>query len=446
MKKSLTALSFALVGLCLLASPLARSATATQAQIAPNIPNALHLLDDNFYAKLDWHAVTSQATLAVVAAAKQHKPAHFACVARADDLASATQCIQASILATARNTGADPIDLSYAALRGVAKGTHDRWAAFFSPKEFARFNQLFTPNSISGVGVLLQVIKGQPAAAYFVMPGSPADQAGLRSGDQIISVDGHPTLGLPLDGVSHLLRGASGSHVSVSTINADGAHATYDIVRSVVRPPTVIYQQLGSNIGYIAVDIFGSDTGAEFATDVNRLRQSGAKAFVIDLRYDGGGMVDAALQVSSQFVSNNPIVSVESRGSQVTTDYGDGFPAPSEPIVVLVNGYTASASEIVAAALQDNGVAKLVGTRTFGKGVMQDVYSLPDGSGFKFTYARYFTPNHHNINGTGIAPNVVVAENPHAVLGDPKHDKQLQSAMAMLAAQIASMQAASTQP
>jgi carboxyl-terminal processing protease len=95
--------------------------------------------------------------------------------------------------------------------------------------------------------------------------------------------------------------------------------------------------------------------------------------------------------------------------------------------------------------LQDNGVAKLIGTRTFGKGVMQDVYSLPDGSGFKFTYARYLTPNHHNINGKGITPNVIVAENTHAVLGDPKHDKQLQSAITMLDAQLGLNQAASTQ-
>jgi carboxyl-terminal processing protease len=440
-----TALFAALIALSLLASPLVRSVGVAQPHVAPDIPSALHLLGDNFYAKLDWKAITTQATAAVVAAAKKHKPLRFACAARATDVDSAANCIQSSIDTTARVTGASALLLSYAALRGVAKGTHDRWAAFFDPKQYAAFNQLFTPTQISGIGVLLQVTKGQSASAYFVMPGSPADQAGLKSGDQIVAVDGHPTLDLTLDGVSHLLRGTAGTHVQVNSINGAGAHVTYDIVRRSVHPPTVIYQQL-ANIGYIAVDIFGSDTGAEFATDVDRLRQGGAKAFVIDLRYDGGGMVDAALAVSSQFVSNNPIVSVESRGSQVTTDYGDGFRAPSEPIVVLVNGYTASASEIVAAALQDDGVAKLLGTRTFGKGVMQDVYSLPDGSGFKFTYARYFTPNHHDINGKGITPNVVVAENAHAVLGDPKHDTQLQSAITMLDAQLSLQQAASTQP
>ncbi|HEY5257395.1 MAG TPA: S41 family peptidase [Candidatus Baltobacteraceae bacterium] len=445
MNKILTAFGAALLGVCLLASPL-YSAPAAPPVVAPNVPNTLRLLGANFYAKVDWHSVALDATRAIGAATKAHKPASFPCAARVSDIDSAIGCIQSSIDGAARKTGTSATDLSYAALRGVAKGTHDRWAAFFSPKEYAQFNQMFTPNSISGIGVLLQVNKAQPASAYFVMPGSPADQAGLKSGDQIVTVDGHPTIGLAVDGVSHLLRGATGTHVHVLSENASGAKVTLDIVRHIVRPPTVIYQQLGGNIGYVAVDIFGSDTGAEFATDIDRLRQGGAKAFVIDLRYDGGGMVDAALQVSSQFVSNSPIVSVESRGSHVTTEYGDGFPAPSEPIVVLVNGYTASASEIVAAALQDNGVAKLLGTRTFGKGVMQDVYSLPDGSGFKFTYARYFTPNHHNINGKGITPNVVVAENQHAILGDPKHDKQLQSAMTLLAAQIASTQAASTQP
>ena len=176
------------------------------------------------------------------------------------------------------------------------------------------------------------------------------------------------------------------------------------ITRDNVQPPTVIYRMLADNIGYVWVMAFGRATPTEFDAAITRLNQQGAKALVLDLRNDGGGYVDSALDISSKFIANKALLTVEERGRHDTTIHADATAAITLPVSVLVNQYTASASEITAGALQDDGIAMLVGAKTFGKGVMQTLTPLPDGAAIKITTAHYLTPNRRDINLRGIDP------------------------------------------
>ncbi len=186
---------------------------------------------------------------------------------------------------------------------------------------------------------------------------------------------------------------------------------------------------LKNNVGYVALSVFGKDTAKELSTALDRLHQRGARAIIMDLRENGGGYLDAAVGVSSKFISSGPIVSVESRASSITTLEANDTAINPVPLAVLVNGHTASASEITSGAIQDSGVGEIIGTRTFGKGVVQTIYPLGDGSAVKITTARYLTPHNRDINHLGITPDIVVTENIGARLGDPAKDVQLQRAL-----------------
>jgi len=186
---------------------------------------------------------------------------------------------------------------------------------------------------------------------------------------------------------------------------------------------------LPNKIGYVALTVFGRDTGDELNAALGRLQQEGMRALVLDLRDNGGGYLDAAVAVSSKFIPSGPIVSVESRASNITTLDADATAIDPVPLVVLVNGYTASASEITSGAIQDSSTGTIMGTKTFGKGVVQTIYPLPDGSAVKVTTARYLTPRNRDINHLGITPDVIVVENKHAQFGKPDKDDQLTRAL-----------------
>jgi len=198
---------------------------------------------------------------------------------------------------------------------------------------------------------------------------------------------------------------------------------------------------LPGKIGYVELTVFGRDTGAELNSALTRLQQQGARAVVLDLSDNGGGYLEAAVAVSSKFISSGPIVSVESRASNITTLEADDTAIDPLPLVVLVNGYTASASEITSGAIQDSGVGTIMGTKTFGKGVVQTIYPLPDGSAVKITTARYLTPRNRDINHLGITPDVVVVENKHPQYGSPARDDQLEHAIEYLNQKLAKLNA-----
>jgi carboxyl-terminal processing protease len=194
---------------------------------------------------------------------------------------------------------------------------------------------------------------------------------------------------------------------------------------------------LTGNIGYLQVIVFGSSTGQEMNEALARLDKDGAVGYILDLRNNGGGYLNAAVDVSSKFVPEGPIVSIDSRSKPLTTFDADNTAVAPRPLVVLVNGNTASASEITSGAIQDSGAGIIVGSRTFGKGVVQTVYPLPDGSAIKITTARYLTPSGRDLNAVGIDPDITVPDVNFQSVGQLETDGQLRRAVDVVRSQLA---------
>jgi carboxyl-terminal processing protease len=346
--------------------------------------------------------------------------------------------LDATIVSVATAAGMTPTQAAYAAVSGMASALGDKYTQFFTPDDFKQFNDALDPEKISGIGVLVapDAATGYIQAAY-VVPGTPADRAGLQSGDELTSVDGTSTKGMTQEDVSKVLRGKAGTIAHVVAMRGGTQLPPFAIVRAEVTPPTVVYKMLPDRIGYLAIFAFGRETAGQFSVALDRVRKLGARALVLDLRNNGGGYVDSALEISSQFISNRVLLTVEERGSQVTTIDAQAGVVVDLPLTVLVNQYSASASEITAGALQDDGVGTLVGTKTYGKGVMQTVTPLAGGAAIKITTAHYLTPANHDINLRGIEPDVRVDENKNPLFGDPDRDAQLRAALSVLQKKIA---------
>lgn len=243
---------------------------------------------------------------------------------------------------------------------------------------------------------------------------------------------------MTIENASKLLRGRPGTSVHLEIDRENERERAFDITRSEVQPPTVISRMMPGGIGYVIVTVFGKETPDQFDTALQRLRDQGAKALVVDLRSNGGGYVESALRMSSRFVAHRqPLLTVEQRGAPDETVHSRSNDIVDLPVSLLVNGGTASASEIMAGAMQDDGVASLIGTRTFGKGVMQTLTPLADGSAIKITTAHYLTPAHRDINLRGIDPDVSVDEPKDSRQGETSRDPQLRAAIAFLQKKIA---------
>ncbi len=359
--------------------------------------------------------------------------------------ASNVHAIESEIASAAR-AGARRVSahqLAYAAIDGMMRSVHDRYTVFLTPKEFAELNQGLDGGNFGGIGVVIQQDdRTHYIAVENVIPNGPADKAGVEQDDLIVSIDGAPTKSMTSQQASTHLRGREGTRVSL-TIQRAGKVLPQPIVitRAKIHDVSVFEKMLSNKIGYVELTVFGLDTGSELTDALSRLEQQGVRAIVLDLRDNGGGYLDAAIAVSSKFISSGPIVSVEERHSDVTTWEADNTAISPLPLAVLVNGHTASASEITSGAIQDSGVGTIIGTRTFGKGVVQTIYPLGDGSALKITTARYLTPHNRDINHLGIAPDITVVENAHPRYGDPPHDVQLQRALEFLQSRLAQLSA-----
>jgi len=433
----------AALALAFLAFPLAAVAQSSpapppQVDPAPMIATAYGLLTTTFYHPIDGSVIRAGADAAILEYARKHGATQAAIPQTAGDT-NAAAAIAATVSAVAKKYHLDEDETAYAALHGMATSTRDRWTEFFTPKEFASFDAPLDPKSIFGIGVLIDIEpKTKFARAFYVVPDGPADRAGIISGDLITAVGGTTTRGLIQPQVTKLLRGQEGTVVHVATQHPGGSVQELSLTRSTVRPPTVFAKMLPDKVGYLFVTVFAQPTATEFAAALERLQKQGARALVIDLRDDGGGYVFAAVSIASHFFGSGPVVTTVPRdGAAVTEASDDEDPQVTVPTAVLVNGYTASASEILSGALQDNHVATLFGTRTFGKGVEQTLTRLPGGAAIKITTARYLTPANRDVNGKGLVPDVIVALKPHSVLGDPSSDAQLQSALEYLRHQVA---------
>jgi carboxyl-terminal processing protease len=328
-------------------------------------------------------------------------------------------------------------DLTYAAVDGMLKALNDPYTVFLDPREIQSLNELIRGGDFGGIGIYIgKDPKSGEVEVLNPITGTPAYRAGLKPFDTIVSVDGHVTKPLDLDTVMNLIRGKVGSPVKLLVSRKGEQDKTYVVVREQIHVPSVSFHMIGKDVGYIQLYDFGDTSDREVSDALSSLFKSGAKAIVFDLRNNGGGLLDAAVQISSKFIADGPIVSTINRAGQVETEDAYQDAVPPHPLVVLVNGYTASASEITAGAIQDARVGVLLGTRTYGKGVVQTIYDLPGSSAVKITTARYVTPNGRDINKKGISPNIIVPMDPKIVGLDAK-DVQLKAALEYLHKQIA---------
>lgn len=310
-----------------------------------------------------------------------------------------------------------PGKLSDLAIGGLVDGLNDRFSNYFTPAEYRRFQE--SQNSrFSGIGVsIVPARKGLRVVSVY--KDAPARKAGLRSGDVITAADGRSLKGLSSEKAASLIKGPKGTTVVLS-VESGGDSRRVRVRRDEIKVPVVaskIVERCGKKIGVVALSQFSSGAHAEVYTAIRKLEKQGAEAWVFDLRGNGGGLVDEAQLVASAFLSEGPIVTTRGRNVPERTLNATGQPVvpKDEPVIVLVNRGSASASEIVAGALQDRGRAKLLGERTFGKGVFQQVIELSNGGALDITSGQYFTPKGRNLGGrgvsrgTGLKPDITVA-------------------------------------
>jgi carboxyl-terminal processing protease len=305
---------------------------------------------------------------------------------------------------------------------------------FFAKSELAKFTSALDGKAFGGVGIVLAHDAADRYRIDQVFDDGPAARMGLMVGDRLVAADGHALDGLAPTAVSALLRGPVGTILDLDVMRGDDAAARHvTIVRAAITPPDVTLRLLPDAIGYVALRGFGPDAGKQVRSALTHVRAQGARAIIFDLRGNGGGYESSAVAVASAFVRSGPIVITQTNHGHRLVTNADGQALPPLPLAVLVDGDSASGSELVTAAIADHGLGKVVGTRTFGKGLVQSMFPLPDGSAMKVTTARYFTPSGRDIDRIGIMPDVVVTEPPDAGRGVPGHDPQLDAARALLA-------------
>ncbi len=297
-------------------------------------------------------------------------------------------------------------------LNEVKKSTHDRFSHYFNAKQFRRFNQS-TSGRFSGVGLSVsEVKKGLRVATVF--DDTPAKRAGIEEGDVITAVDGKSIAGESADVATAKIKGPPGTEVHLRVLRpSTGKSRDLKLERARVQIPAVsgqLKQADGKKVAYVQLAGFSSGVHGELRAEIERLYKRGAQGLVLDLRGNGGGLLNEAVLTSSVFVKKGVIVTTKGR-TQPTTDYeAVGGALDPRPMVVLVNGDTASAAEILTAALKERGLATVVGTRTFGKGVFQEVIDLDSGGALDLTVGEYLTSNGTSLAGDGIKPNVRVED------------------------------------
>lgn len=294
--------------------------------------------------------------------------------------------------------------------KGLLEGLDDPYSVYYNKEEFAEMMENDS-GTFEGIGAYLQQDPdNKQITVVRPIEGSPAEAAGMKENDIIVEVDGEDISGQDIDAVVSKLRGPKGTTVNVGVRRGGAEELIYfDIKRDKINSISVDHKMLEGDIGYIAISDFADATADQFKEAFDDLEKQGMKSLIIDLRSNGGGYVDVSVDIADRLVKEGVIVSVKEKHglSYKYEDKGDDQYL-KVPCVVLVNGNTASASEILTGALRDYGLATVMGTKTFGKGITQMIFPLDDGSGVKITNSEYYTPNGENVHGVGIEPDVVV--------------------------------------
>ena len=311
-----------------------------------------------------------------------------------------------------------------AVYKAVISSLGDPYSMYYTPEEYQKMNEKFE-GSYVGIGVTA-VYEKETGKIWIkeVTQGSGADHAGLKAGDVFYEIEGDTTKGLSLTQAASKLKGEAGSSVTLSVIReGENAPLVFTVERREVSLQTVIYEMLESKTGYVAVSSFSQTTPVQFDKAINKLLSQGMEKLVIDLRENGGGSLSACVEMLDRLLPEGLLVYTKTKDGKEKEYSSTDKEVFEKPFAVLINENSASASEIFAGAVKDRKAGILVGKTTFGKGIVQKIYALDDGSAVKLTNSEYFTPNGNNIHGVGIAPDVVVEK------GDGDTDLQLQSAV-----------------
>ncbi|HEY9826393.1 MAG TPA: S41 family peptidase [Stenomitos sp.] len=330
---------------------------------------------------------------------------------------------------------------AYDAIRAALKKLDDPYTRFLEPQKFAELNQQ-TSGELSGIGAKLAIDKTTKALTVVeAMNNSPASKAGLKSGDQILAVDGKSVHGLDVDKAVGLIRGKPDTVVKLKVARQGQKAFDVALTRQIIQVSTVTsaVKQVGANrIGYIRLSEFDNHADEQVKQAIQSLEKQHVKGFVLDLRDNPGGLLSMAVSISRLWIDDGAIVKTVVRNGESDTTEANHTAVTKLPLAVLVDGGSASASEILTGALKDHHRALIVGTKTFGKGIVQQVNPLSDGSGLNVTIAHYFTPNGSDIHHKGILPDINVpltqeqvgklSNNPTLVASpsDPQYVKAIQ--------------------
>lgn len=322
-----------------------------------------------------------------------------------------------------------PNRLLLGATNGMVGTLHDQFTNYLTGSETQSLNQMLAP---SYVGVGIQVTETRPLVIQSVFPGTPAARARLQPGDVILEINGHSTATMSPGAAVSLIRGALGTSVTLM-VKSGALTQRVALMRRSIPLPTVYSEMLPGRIAYMNIVEFGSQTGSEAVYQFHQLMREKPQGILLDLRDNPGGEVSQALKVANLFVPKGPVVTLKYKNSARDTTYDSKGPGTRLPVVVLVNGDTASAAEILSAAIQERQGGLLVGTRTYGKGIVQEVIPLSNGASLKLTVARYYTPDGDYIEHVGLKPNVAAIEPSNVQPSDiPSQDPQLRAAIRVL--------------
>lgn len=315
--------------------------------------------------------------------------------------------------------------------KGIVKGLHDPYSVYYTKNEFTSLQE-----STNGVycGIGASVMQDPDTGAVSIVQpfaGGPAEKAGVLPNDIIYKIDGKEVIGKDLSQVVAMMKGEKGSKVDF-TLLREKKEIDLTLVRDEIEVPTVAHKMLDDNIGYIKVSEFDEVTAKQFRKALDGLEADNEKGLIIDLRNNGGGRLSAVVDMLDRMLPEGVIVSTKEKSGEGETYSSTDKEKFEKPLVVLINGNSASASEVFAGAIQDYGTGKLVGTTSFGKGIVQTIFGLKDGTAVKLTTSEYFTPKGRNIHGRGLTPDVTVELKEglqQKINIDQNEDNQLQTAI-----------------
>lgn len=323
---------------------------------------------------------------------------------------------------------------------GMIHGLGDRYSEYYNKENYAQM-QVSTTGQYYGIGAgLRQDPDTMVVSVSKVYEGTPSEEVGLLADDIIISVDGTDSTSMEVTELVKLIRGEEGTKVNLKVYRpSSGEELSFDVPRKNVTLPSISSEMLDDGIGYIHIDSFETETGAQFEQAVAELEKEEMKALILDVRYNGGGLVSSVVQILDDILPEGTVVYTEDKNGKRQEYTSSGDTKMEYPLAVLINGDSASASEILAGAIKDYEYGTLIGTKTFGKGIVQTIFKLEDGDAVKLTTAKYFTPKGNYIHGKGIEPDIELKYeylNPEGLEYEMQFDNQIRKAIEVLTEEI----------